>query len=237
MIQDYEILVRIVVHGDIWPALEILWLEHRLGRTTLSVSLASRQLFPRTACVSSGKALFAGYDRDFVTALHLLVPQIEHLVRYHLKQSGAKTTTLDPNGIENEIGLTALMELSEAEKVFGADRGFELRALFCDPFGPNLRNELAHGLLDDEACQSIHSIYAWWFATEVSVQHFGTRVARQPSTAGPTARNEHRRPARDPHPAARGRVLPGRARLRLPRPLEGPRRTTATSRRRCSPTG
>ena len=47
--------------------------------------------------------------------------------------------------------------------MFGEDLSFEIRALFCDSFGPNLRNELAHGLLDDAACQSIYGIYAWWF--------------------------------------------------------------------------
>jgi hypothetical protein len=54
------------------------------------------------------------------------------------------------------------MALSEAAKVFGDDLAFELKALFCDPFGPNLRNELAHGLLDDADCRSAASIYAWW---------------------------------------------------------------------------
>jgi hypothetical protein len=42
------------------------------------------------------------------------------------------------------------MELPEIETIFGKDLSFEIKALFCDPFGPNLRNELAHGLLDYE---------------------------------------------------------------------------------------
>jgi hypothetical protein len=163
MIRDHGILIRIVVQGDIWPALEILWLEHRLHENDF-VGLASQSpIVPKDRIRLFGKALFAGYDRDFVTALHLLVPQIEHLVRHHLKQAGVKTTSLDLNGIENEIGLTGLIAIPEAEKIFGANLSFEIRALFCDAFGPNLRNELAHGLLDDEACQSIYSIYAWWF--------------------------------------------------------------------------
>ena len=85
------------------------------------------------------------------------------MVRFHLKQAGATTTNLDGKGIENENGLATLMELPEAVKVFGEDLAFEIRALFCDAFGPNLRNELAHGLLDDQACNSVSAIYAWWF--------------------------------------------------------------------------
>jgi hypothetical protein len=163
MIRDYGILVGIVVQGDIWPALEVLLLEHRLREADF-IGLASQSpIVPKGRERLFGKALFAGYDRDFVTAIHLLVPQIEHMVRVHLKRAGAKTTTLDINGIENENGLSTLMDLSETEKVFGEDLSFELKALFCDSFGPNLRNELAHGLLDDDACQSVYAIYAWWF--------------------------------------------------------------------------
>jgi hypothetical protein len=107
-------------------------------------------------------ALFAGYDYDFTTALHLLIPQIENMVRVHLKQAGAKTTNLDKNGIQNENGMSTLLELPEAELVFGVDLLFELDALFCNPFGPNLRNELAHGLLDEDGCNSHDAVYAWW---------------------------------------------------------------------------
>lgn len=178
MIRDHGILIGIVVQGDIWPALEILWLEHRLHEADF-VGLASQSpIVPKDRVRLFGKALFAGYDRDFVTALHLLVPQIEHLVRYHLKQSGAKTATLDLNGIENELGLSGLMDLPEADEVFGADLSFEIRALFCDPFGPNLRNELAHGLLDDEACQSIYAVYAWWFGLRLIFNTFWNATYR-----------------------------------------------------------
>jgi hypothetical protein len=114
-----------------------------------------------------GKALFAGYDRDLVTATHLLVPQIEHMVRFHLKQAGIRTTTLDVDGIETEFGLSTLMGMPEAEKVFGENLTFEFGALLCDPHGPNLRNELAHGLMEEDACQSVYAIYVWWLALKL----------------------------------------------------------------------
>jgi hypothetical protein len=74
--------------------------------------------------------------------------------------------------VENENGLSALMELPEAVRVFGDDLGFELNALFCDPLAGNLRNELAHGLLDAGACMSMYSIYAWWLALRLVLQAF-----------------------------------------------------------------
>jgi hypothetical protein len=162
MIRDYGILVSIVVQGDIWPALEVLLLEHRLREADFIALANQSPIVPKGRAGLFGKALFKGYDRDFVSALHLLIPQIEHLVRVHLKQAGAKTTNLDKDGIENENGMSTLMDLPEAEQVFGKDLAFELKTLFCDAFGPNLRNELAHGLLDEDACHSPFAIYAWW---------------------------------------------------------------------------
>ncbi|MCW6625087.1 DUF4209 domain-containing protein [Yersinia ruckeri] len=168
MIRDYGILVSIVVQADIWPALEVLLLEHRLRENDFIELACSSPIVPKDRVGLFGKALFAGYERDFVTALHLLIPQIEHLVRIHLKQAGAKTTNLDKDGIENENGMSTLMGLPEAEQVFGKDLVFEFESLFCNAFGPNLRNELAHGLLDEDGCNSPFAIYAWWLALKIT---------------------------------------------------------------------
>lgn len=182
-IRDHGILTSIVVQGDVWPALEVLLLEHRLQESDF-VSLAKHSpIVPNGRERLFGKALFAGYDRDFVSALHLLIPQIEHMVRVHLKQAGAKTTNLDKDGIENENGLSTLMDLPEANQVFGEAIAFEIRALFCDPFGPNLRNELAHGLLDEHACHSPSAIYAWWFALKLVVNTWWNAAKKDTSSA------------------------------------------------------
>ena len=172
MVHDYQILINIVVHGDIWPAHEVLLQEHRLREDDF-IGLASQSpIVPRGRERLFGKALHAGYDRDFTVAMHLLSPQIEHMVRFHLKNAGVKTTNLDIHGIENENGLSTLMGLPETETVFGKDLSFEIKALFCDALGPNLRNELAHGLLDDDSFQSIHAIYAWWLGLRLVFNTF-----------------------------------------------------------------
>ena len=167
MVENYRFHVNLAVRGYIWPAQEILLLEHRLREADFVNLARQSSIVPIGREILFGKALFAGYDRDFVTALHILVPQIEHMVRCHLKQAGVQTTNIDVNGIENENGLSSLMDLPQAEEIFGEDLSFEIKALFCDPFGPNLRNELAHGLLDDRACESTFAIYAWWFGLKL----------------------------------------------------------------------
>lgn len=169
MIRDYGIWVSIMVRGSIWPALEMLLLEHRLREVDFIALARNSPIVPKDRAGLFGKALFAGYERDFITALHLLTPQIEHLVRVHLKQAGAKTTNIDKDGIQNENGMSNLFGLPEAVQVFGEDLTFELNSLFCDAFGPNLRNELAHGLLNEDGCNSPFAIYAWWLALRLTV--------------------------------------------------------------------
>jgi hypothetical protein len=51
--------------------------------------------------------------------------------------------------------------------------------LFCDAFGPNLRNELAHGLITEEDCHSIYAIYAWWLALKLVFNTFWNAARRE----------------------------------------------------------
>lgn len=183
MVHDYQILINIVVHGDIWPAHEVLLQEHRLREDDF-IDLASQSpIVPRGRERLFGKALYAGFDRDFTVSMHLLAPQIEHMVRFHLKNAEVKTTNFDIEGIENENGLSTLMALPETETVFGKDLSFEIKALFCDALGPNLRNELAHGLLDDDSFQSIHAIYAWWMGLRLVFNTFWNAARREEEKA------------------------------------------------------
>lgn len=190
MVHDYQILINIVVHGNIWPAHEVLLQEHRLREEDF-IGLASQSpIVPPGRERLFGKALYAGFDRDFTVSMHLLAPQIEHMVRFHLKNAGVKTTNLDINGIENENGLSTLMGLPEAEKVFGKDLSFEIKAMFCDALGPNLRNEVAHGLLDDDAFQSIHSIYAWWMGLRLVFNTFWNAARKVANDRGMEEEND-----------------------------------------------
>ena len=191
MVHDYQILINIVVHGDIWPAHEVLLQEHRLREDDF-IGLASQSpIVPRGRERLFGKALYAGFDRDFTVSIHLLAPQIEHMVRFHLKSAGVKTTNLDIDGIENENGLSTLMGLPETETVFGQDLSFEIKALFCDALGPNLRNELAHGLLDDDSFQSIHAIYAWWMGLRLVFNTFWNAARKAERDKGVEENNDN----------------------------------------------
>jgi len=60
-------------------------------------------------------------------------------------------------------GRINFLDVEGVDAVFGADIVFEMKALFCSAFGPNLRNAFAHGLMDDDDFYSADAVYAWWF--------------------------------------------------------------------------
>jgi len=185
VMRNHGIHLTLIVQGNVLPALEILHLEHRIREVDFLSIVKQSPIVPPGREALFAKGLYSGYDHDYVTALHLLSPQIENLVRYHLKNAGAKTSTLDSCGIENENGLSTLVALPEMKTVFGDDLTFEIKALFCDPLGANLRNELAHGLVDHNACNSLHGVYAWWLTLRLVFNTFWN-AARQEREPGNT---------------------------------------------------
>ena len=169
MIQfHYEPLVNIAVMGYILPAMDVISLEHRVGEGDFIQLARLSPIVPPGRDRLYGKALYHGYNRDFASSLHLLAPQIEHMVRHQLKMNQVTTTSIDREGIETENGLSTLVDLPEVKAIFGEDVTFELKALFCSPYGANLRNEVAHGLIEEDQCFSAHSVYAWWFSLKLA---------------------------------------------------------------------
>ncbi len=163
MLQTYYFEVGSVVPGRILPALEAMIVEHRLQERDFTSFCSQSSIVPPSRSLAFGKALFAGYDLDFDSAIHRLVPQVENMVRYHLKAAGIVTTILDRESIEMEINLSALLDKPEALLIFGEDLIFEMKALFCESRGPNFRHHFAHGLLEDSDFCSVYAIYAWCF--------------------------------------------------------------------------
>jgi Domain of unknown function (DUF4209) len=106
--------------------------------------------------------LHAGTTGDFLTATHVLVPQIEHSIRTLLVRSGKVPVVWTRQGYEELPDLNAVLREPQTEKLLGKDLVFAMTAVFVNRFGGNLRNELAHGLLETGAFYSETAVYAWW---------------------------------------------------------------------------
>lgn len=167
--QHFEIETQLVVKGQILPALSQILMEHRVSKELLKALCHHSPIVPEDREYLLGHAFWLGFEHDFGSAIHLLCPQVEHIVRMKLKEAGAHTSNIDRDGIENENGLGTLMDLPEAIQVFGEDLCFEIKSIFTDSLGANLRNEVAHGLLNDSSLYSISTTYAWWMVLRLVV--------------------------------------------------------------------
>lgn len=170
----YEILINLQVNGFILPALWEMQSKHRLSERFFANLAYWSPTIPEGRDRLVGKALYNGYEMDFGSAIHLLSPQMENIVRVYLKQAGVNTRHTDQYGIDTEKGLSALtsQEIPEYELTFGKNIAAEIRMLFCEGAGPNLRNNVAHGLLDDHASHSPSAVYAWWFFLKLTFSSF-----------------------------------------------------------------
>jgi hypothetical protein len=112
------------------------------------------------------KGLYAGLTGDFFTSTHILIPQIENSVRYLLwEQQNVRSSGLDNDGIQEERRLTTTLYPSKCPEIsfiFDEDTLFDLQGLLIEDSGSNLRNRMAHGLINDGEFLSPIMCYLWW---------------------------------------------------------------------------
>jgi hypothetical protein len=190
MVRDHGILTSLVVQGRILPALELIRLQHQFSAALLFDLCRHSPFIPSGHEWTWARGLLHGLDGDFVSAVCVLVPQIEHVVRVQLKQAGAHTLVTDERGVETEKGLSALLDDQKSIEVLGADLRFELKALFTASHGPNLRNVIAHGLASDAHLMGHSSIYAWWLAVWMAVLPWAAKQGFDDGDAHPTENSE-----------------------------------------------
>ncbi|WFE26614.1 DUF4209 domain-containing protein [Solwaraspora sp. WMMD791] len=162
VVRSFSWRVDLLVQALISPAFEVLTFEHRFDLDFLAEICHESLVVPQGHVYLWARGLWHGLSGDFPSAISVLVPQVEQMARAFLRARGAYTLIVDERGVESEKSLNALLAMPEAVRAFGPSLTLELRALLCEQLGPNLRNDLAHGLLNDPQSWSAAAIYAWW---------------------------------------------------------------------------
>ncbi|MBZ9998025.1 DUF4209 domain-containing protein [Mesorhizobium sp. BH1-1-4] len=87
---------------------------------------------------------------DHVKAAHVLVPQVERALRKIADGLGVPVTKAHPTvpGTSVAIGMGEMLYNQTVAEALGPDATLHFQALYADPRGMNLRNEIAHGLMD-----------------------------------------------------------------------------------------
>ncbi len=162
MFRNARMARDLTVQAMLNPAREEILLAHGVDRQDLGNLIQYSPWVPPGHAESIVRALVAGFQGDMLIAGHLVPPQLEALVRHVVESRGGSTSMLEPGGVQPERPLGVLLEMPEALEAFGVDGVFELQDLLVDPLGTNLRNEVAHGLLDDSGLFGAEVLYAWW---------------------------------------------------------------------------
>jgi tetratricopeptide (TPR) repeat protein len=164
------------------PARQLLLLEHPVREDDLR-ELISHSPFVRGRDGLWAQGLHAGLVGEMPTAVHLLIPQIEHTIRSVLQGAGVQVSGLDADGVQMLIGLGTLLFEPRCQEIFGVDLTFTLQVLLTEQVGLNLRNRMAHGLLREADCYGAGAVYLWGLALRLACLHLQDRNGDAPRLA------------------------------------------------------
>ncbi|MFW0883660.1 DUF4209 domain-containing protein [Candidatus Acidulodesulfobacterium sp. H_13] len=168
-IQQYSIHVSFATQVNIIPACQQLIAEHRISKQYMIALCSNSFLVPIDRISAWSEGLYFGFEQNFLVSTHILIPQVENIIRILLKQIQVKTTILDSNGIETEKGLGMLLKEERLLDVLGDNLIFEFNILLSNQIGYNIRNNIAHGLRADNF-RSVETIYFWWLCLKLIVK-------------------------------------------------------------------
>lgn len=144
------------------PARDQINMEHSFRINDL-LPIVSYSLFvPQGREYLFAKGLYAGLNGDFLTSTHILIPQIENSIRELLWRKQGVITSKLQNGLQHEYDLNKMLYLPEITSILDEDTLFDLRGLLIEDKGSNLRNRMAHGLINDNKFNSCIMSYLWW---------------------------------------------------------------------------
>jgi len=87
-------------------------------------------------------------QQDYVKAIHVLIPQIERIMRKLLPLVGVPILkTVRDSGVMDAKGMNDILREHRVRNAFGENIWRYLFVVYVDKRGMNLRNDLAHGLL------------------------------------------------------------------------------------------
>lgn len=144
---------RVISLNDIWllnafdRAIEV----HNLTPHHFVSWVAQSGLFKDLVFLLEGfTAWFAG---DFVKVIHVLTPQFEAGLRVITEKLGRPVTRAHPRikGASVAVNMGDMFFMKEVADALGPDTTLHMLTLYSDPRGFNLRNDMAHGLMEPEA--------------------------------------------------------------------------------------
>ena len=167
MMKGMRIEHELAVAGQIIPATDEITMKYRISEAFF------RNLFINHPFIPFGheeffiKGVVCGFHGDFMTACHVLIPQIENSLRYVAKTQGEEPSQLHGDGSQERNGLKGLLDNPLIIKVLGVDIIGNLQALLVDKIYGDLRNQLAHGYVPASYYNQSPCIFTWWLVLHI----------------------------------------------------------------------
>jgi hypothetical protein len=161
MYNDAILHRQCVTVGHIVPAIKKIRSEHNVRLQDFYDLVVASPFVPPGRELAFAKGLYAGFTFDLIVSTSLLIPQIENAIRQLLEHTGALTSGFDKLWRQNEYDLNSTLHMPELKQIYDDDLIFDLQGLLTEHHGSNLRNEMAHGLLDDNQLGSDSAMYLW----------------------------------------------------------------------------
>lgn len=147
--------------GDIWikNALSLLREKFVIDDSKMKFLVKDNLIIPdgRERIFQSGLYMFI--NGDYYEAIHILAPQVEKLFRNIAREVGGLTITLESDGSSLEKVLSSVFSLPEMLDCYDNDILFTFRGLLNERAGANIRNEIAHGIMDEYTCSTGACLY------------------------------------------------------------------------------
>ena len=139
--------------------MSIISLEFNFLKEDLDLLVKENTIVPEERKNIIQEGLFLALKGDYYKAVHILVPQFENILRNLTEKLGEAIDTIDQNGITKFRSLTTILKSEKVNEYLGENLIFLLRGLLVEPFGSNIRNEIAHGIVTEERSYSGAYIY------------------------------------------------------------------------------
>ncbi len=144
------------IEGDLFIRLYLKKIRQTfdINQVSLDFLVENNAIIPNGREKIFSSALFMILNEDYYEAMHILAPQMETLFRNVAKQVGGLTEYFDNDDSQKEKALGSIFDLPDLKDSYDNDILYLFKALLDEPSGGNIRNDIAHGLVDEEDASS-----------------------------------------------------------------------------------
>ena len=149
------------IAGDIWIKNTLGLIKDRftIENSMIDFLIKGNPIIPEGRERILQKAIYMFLRGEFYEAIHILAPQTENLFRNIAAEVGGLTVTLENDGSSMEKVLSSIFSLPEMLDSYDNDILFTFRGLLNEQAGANIRNKVAHGIIEEAACSSGVCLY------------------------------------------------------------------------------